>query len=191
MTTVQRRYLILAIGGLLGLVAAFLQTIEKLVLIENKDAILPCNISDVFSCSVVLSAPQSSLFGFPNSLICLIIFTIFATVGAVGLVGSELLRRVNYVAQGLAIFMLLFALWFLLTSTYVIEAVCIFCLICLVGLLLINAALWRLNFSDMSPRSHLKNILAKVTQRNIDIFVWVSIAVILMTLILMKFYIFV
>ena len=189
MKTDKRRFFILAIGAVIGLAAAFLQTIEKLVLVENKDAPLPCNISDVFSCSAVLNAPQSSLFGFPNSLICLIVFTTFLVVGVLGLSGSRLAKKALYVTQGLAVFMLLFALWFLYTSTFVIGAICIFCLTCFVGLLLINGALWRLNFSIPRVDGHFGEFLYIVTARNFDLVVWIALGVVLAAAIMLQFYI--
>src|SRR6266496_15588 len=64
----------MATGGVIGMIAAFLQTTEKITLLQNKDAILTCDLNSVFSCTSVLSAWQSSVFGFPNSLMCLILF---------------------------------------------------------------------------------------------------------------------
>lgn len=184
----MRRYVVLTLGAVIGLVAAFLQTIEKLKLIENKNAILPCNINDVFSCSTVLNASQSSLFGFPNSLICMIIFTIFLTVGIAGLMGSRLTVRALYSVQALALFMLAFALWFLLTSTYVIGAICIFCLVCFVGLLMLNGALWRLNVSA-SAKGWWSDFLHKLSDKGLDVLLWLTLGVLLIGIITIKFYV--
>jgi len=189
MTVDKKRYMLLAIGGTIGLAAAFLQTIEKLLLVGNKNANLPCNINDVFSCSTVLNAPQSSLFGFPNSLLCLVIFTVFVTVGVLGLSGSRILNRARYMVQALAVFMLLFALWFLFTSTFVIGAICIFCIFCFGGLLLINGALWRLNFSTNISKSRFQDYMYMLTDRSLDILIWITLAVILAAAVIVKFYI--
>jgi uncharacterized membrane protein len=188
MKTDKKRYLVLTIGAAIGLVAAFLQTIEKLVLIENKNASLPCNISDIFSCSTVLNAPQSSLFGFPNSLICMIVFTIFLTIGIAGLLGSRLTIRTLYGVQALALFMLAFAIWFLFTSTFVIAAICIFCLFCFAGLLMLNGALWRLNSSFVTD-GWWSNVLNKLSNKNFDILLWLVLVVVLAAAIIIKFYI--
>lgn len=185
----RTRYLALAIGAGIGLVAAFMQTIEKLVLLANKDAALPCNLNDIFNCSVVLNAPQSALFGFPNSLICIIIFTLLLTIGVVGTTASRISRRLLYATQGLALFMLMFALWFLFTSTYIIGAICIFCLICFGGLLLINAALWRLNFSSDRTEGRLSQFPQKMREKNFDILLWLSLAVLMAVAIIQRFYI--
>ncbi|HEU5121470.1 MAG TPA: vitamin K epoxide reductase family protein [Candidatus Saccharimonadales bacterium] len=185
----RSRFLILTIGAAIGLVAAFMQTIEKLVLLENKEAILPCNLNDIFNCSTVLSAPQSSLFGFPNSLICIMIFTLLLTVGIVGMTKSRMTRKFLFGMQALAFFMLLFALWFLFTSTYVIGAICVFCLICFAGLLLINAALWRLNFSSDQMENKISRFLQALREKNFDILLWLSLAVLMAATIIQRFYI--
>jgi len=185
--TDKYRFLILTIGAGIGLIAAFLQTIEKLVLLQNKDAILQCNISSIFNCSTVLNASQSSLFGFPNSLICIMIFTFLMSIGLVGLSESKLTKKVLYGTQALALFMLAFALWFLFTSTYVIGAICIFCLVCFMGLLLVNGALWRLNFSGGSAKGKIR-IFENFTKQGFDILLWVSLAVLVLFIIVQRFY---
>lgn len=183
------RYGILTAGAGIGLVAAFLQTIEKLVLLENKDAVLPCNLSSIFNCSAVLNAPQSSLFGFPNSLICIMVFTLLLTIGIVGITKSRISRRLLYGVQALALFMLAFALWFLFTSTYVIGSICIFCLVCFGGLLLINAALWRLNFSIDQIEGKFSRFLQEVREKNFDILLWLSLALLIVAAIIQRFHI--
>ncbi len=182
------RFLLLTIGATIGLIAAFMQTIEKLVLLENKDAVLPCRLNDIFNCSTVLSASQSSLFGFPNSLICIMIFTLLLTIGIVGMTKSRMTRKLLLGVQALAFFMLVFALWFLFTSTYVIGAICIFCLVCLSGLLLINATLWRLNFSSDQMGNKFSRFLQAIREKNFDILLWLGLAVLVAAAIIQRFY---
>lgn len=184
----RTRFLILTIGAAIGLVAAFMQTIEKLILLENKDTVLPCNLNDIFNCSVVLNAPQSSLFGFPNSLICIMIFTLLLTIGIVGMTKSRMTRRLLLGVQALAFFMLMFALWFLFTSMYVIGAICIFCLVCFTGLLLINAALWRLNFSSDQMGNKFSRFPQTIREKNFDILLWLSLAVLVAAATIQRFY---
>lgn len=183
----KRRYLILLIGAIAGLLAAFMQAIERFAMLENKDTILACNINSIFNCSAVLTAPQSSLFGFPNSFICMTVFTLLAGVGLIGLTKSRLTRGTLYGFQGLAFFMLVFALWFLFTSTYIIGAICLFCLICFVGLLMINGSLWRLNFSDSSAHGRFGGLLQRMTEQKFDILLWITFAVIVTFIIVQRF----
>jgi uncharacterized membrane protein len=163
-------------GGVVGLVAAFMQTLEKITLLKNANAVLTCDINSVFSCSNVLNAWQSSVFGFPNSLMCMALFTIFMTAGLAGLLASKLSRAFRLTVQGLSLFTLGFALWFLWQSTYRINSLCLYCLFCFAGLLLVNSAWLRLNADDLPigarGRTGLKQGIAKGT----DIFAWILLA---------------
>lgn len=167
-------YKIMIAGGAIGVVAAFLQTLEKLVLIGNQDAVLPCNFNSVFSCSTVLNAWQSSVFGFPNSIMCLFLFTSFMVAGFAGL-GAKLSRNFRLSIQGLSLFTLGFALWFLWQSTYVIGALCIFCLICFAGLLMINWAWLRLNAPDLPFNKQTKSAIQTAIKSGFDTVLWLAL----------------
>ncbi len=181
-------YRIMLAGGVIGMVAAFLQTLEKLVLIANKDAVLPCNLSSVFSCSTVLNAWQSSVFGFPNSIMCLTLFTIFASIALAGASGGTLVRGLRLSIQGLSLFTLGFALWFLWQSTYIIGALCIFCLFCFAGLLAVNWAWLRINASDAPIGGHGRAILSKAIQNGYDTVGWLILGAIVALAMIVRFY---
>jgi uncharacterized membrane protein len=165
-------YGIMLAGTLIGMVAAFLQTLEKLVLIANQNAVLPCNLNSVFSCSTVLNSWQSSVFGFPNSIMCLTLFTIFSSIALVGVTGGTLPRRLRLGIQGLSLFTLAFALWFLWQSTYVIGALCIFCLFCFAGLLMLNWAWLRINYKDLPLSADYHTKLEKWIAAGYDTVAW-------------------
>lgn len=179
----------MAVGGALGLVSAFLQLLEKLVLLQNKDALLPCNFNSVFNCSTVLNAWQSSLFGFPNALLCVILFTILTTVAVTGLVTSpaRLPRGLRLAIHGLTVGMLGFALWFMWQSTYVIGAICVFCLICLAGLLLANWAWLRLNADDLPIGEGYRRALKTFISRQFDSVAWLGLGLLVALAMLVQF----
>jgi uncharacterized membrane protein len=190
MSAEAKRYLVIFVGAAIGLVASFLQMIEKLVMLQYKDAVLACNIDSVFSCSSVLNAWQSSVFGFPNALMCVVVFTIFLGVGLVGLTGGQITRGMRIGTQALALFMLAFGLWFLYQSTYVIGAICIFCVACMAGLLMVNAALWRLNFSRAPEGGNsIGKFMHKMTLQSLDLLLWVSLIVVVAVAIILQFYV--
>lgn len=174
-------------GSVIGMLASFLQTLEKLSLLKNGEAALYCNINSVFSCTNVLNAPQSSVFGFPNSIMCLILFTIFFAIGLVGVMGGQIPRKLRLATQFLSLFTLGFGLWFMWQSVYAIAAVCIFCLFCLTGLLAVNWAWLRLNAADYTG-AWGKRAQAVVASGR-DTYVWLLIAAVVVTAIVTKFYI--
>jgi len=57
------------IAGFLGLLAAFVLTIEKLHSLVNPDSGASCDFSVIVQCSANLGSEQGSVFGFPNPLI--------------------------------------------------------------------------------------------------------------------------
>lgn len=175
------------LGGAIGIVAAFIQTLEKIALLKDKDAELACNLNSVFSCTNVLDAPQSSLFGFPNSIMCLVLFTIFFSIGLAGLANSALHRQLRLSIQGLALFTLGFALWFLWQSTYTIGALCLYCIVCFAGLLLVNAAWLRINVGDLPLSSGAKKSLKRAIQKGADLFLWFLLAVVVTFAMLLRF----
>lgn len=175
------------VGGIIGTVAAFLQTTEKVTLLKNKDAVLTCDIGSVFSCTNVLNAWQSSVFGFPNSLLCMALFTIFASVALVGVSGGELPRKLRLGIQGLSIFTLLFALWFLTQSIYVINALCILCIFCFVGLLFVNWGWLRLNAADLPIGVRGRAIVSRGLASGADIFMWILLALALALAMILQF----
>jgi len=174
-------------GGIIGMVAAFLQTTEKITLLKNKDAILACDINSIFSCSTVLSAWQSSVFGFPNSLMCLTLFTIFASTALVGVTGGTLTRNLRLGIQVLSFFTLAFALWFLTQSIYVINALCILCIFCFGGLLLVNWGWLRLNAADLPIGERGRAFLQKFIASGYDTLMWTLLALAVALAMILRF----
>ncbi len=153
--------------------AAFLQTTEKITLLKHKDALLTCDLNSVFSCTNVLNAWQSSIFGFPNSLMCMALFTIFSSIALVGITGGQLPRKLRLGIQSLSLFTLAFAVWFLTQSIYVINSLCILCIFCFTGLLLVNWGWLRLNAQDLPIGSRTRNALGAAINSGADIFIWI------------------
>lgn len=174
-------------GGIAGMIAAFLQTTEKITLLKNKDAILTCDLNSVFSCSNVLNAWQSSVFGFPNSLMCLALFTIFASMALVGVTGGVLPRRMRLGIQALSIFTLGFALWFLTQSIYVIGSLCLLCIFCFGGLLLVNWGWLRINANELPIGGRGRTLLQKYIVSGIDTFVWVLLGLAVALAMILRF----
>jgi len=174
-------------GGVVGLTASFLETIEYQEILKNAHAQLVCNLNSVFSCGNVLNAWQSKIFGFPNSMLCMVFFTLMFTSGLVGLTGGSLSPKLRLWLHGIATFFLGFALWFMWESTFKIRALCILCLFCFAGLLTLNWGWLRTNV-DILPLSTRQRARLKVfINRGADTFVWLLLAIILMFTMLLKF----
>lgn len=171
-------------GAAIGLVASFLQLIDKLVHIKNPTANLACNVSSVFNCSGVLDAWQSSFFGFPNSIMCIIFFAIILGVAIAGATGSVLSKGLRLVMQFFSVFFLAFGAWYLWQSIYAIGAVCIYCMFCYAAVIAINFSWVRINVLDL-PFSEFKQ---KLIKRNWDIVFWLVWSSAFVLMIVFRFY---
>jgi uncharacterized membrane protein len=169
---------ILTAGAGIGFVASFLEILEYISLIKHPHAALACDLNSVFSCSNVLTKWQSSVFGFPNPVMCLIFFTFMLTLGLTVLAGTQLPRILRLSAHGISLFFLVFGLWYLEQNTFSIGALCILCLFCYGGLIAINASLLRME--EGAP-------LKQLTRRGADIFGWLLFAALITFVMAIKF----
>jgi uncharacterized membrane protein len=175
MTKPRTIYAIMTVGSAVGLVASFLQTLEKLQLLKHTNGALVCDLNSVFSCTNVLNAWQSSVFGFPNSLMCIVFFTMVMATGLVGLSGGTLPRRLRLGVHFLAVFFLGFGLWFLWQSAFS-------------GLLMVNWSWLRLNAGDLPLSKAARTKLKAGITKGADTFGWLILALLIAFLIALKFY---
>jgi uncharacterized membrane protein len=119
--------IILTSGALVGLVASFWQVVERIHMLKNPNAPLSCDISPVVDCGGVLGDRLAALFGFPNAMIGMVLFSILLTFGLMLLAGVELKKWLWKVLAGAIVVLILFSLWFFGVSLFVIGKICIFC----------------------------------------------------------------
>ncbi|MDQ1583994.1 MAG: hypothetical protein QOF36_2048 [Microbacteriaceae bacterium] len=93
LTAPEKRQTVLAIfliiAGIIGFIAAFALTLDKIALLTDKNAQLSCNISVLVGCSKNLNSWQGELFGFPNPLLGLAGWTATIAVGVGILAGGR------------------------------------------------------------------------------------------------------
>ncbi len=180
-------YAVITLASLVGFVASFLQMLEKLTLMKNVDAVLVCNLNSVFSCTNILNAPQSSVFGFPNSLLCIIFFGFTLTAGLIGWTGGVITAKMRLVFQAMAVFFLGFGLWYFWESIFNVGSLCIYCLFCYLGVLFINGAFHRLNYPDYTHNPAIQKLLEQIKTKGIDIFILSLIGLVIILEAIIKF----
>lgn len=183
----KRLYSIVAIASAVGFIASFLQMIEKVELLKNPQAILTCNINAVFSCTNILNAWQSSVFGFPNSLMCIAFFALTLAIGLVGWTSGSINKNLRLTFQGFALFFIGFGFWYLWQSIFIVGAICIFCLFCYAAVLTIAGAWLRINQKDSPFSKKVQKIIDRMIASGNDIFIWLSIAAIIIAEAIIKF----
>lgn len=166
------KYGLIVLGSSMGAIASFIQLIEKLNLLKNPQVNLLCNVSSALNCTSVLNAPQGSVLGFPNAMMSLILFVLFLGVGLVGLTGGSVSRGMRIFVQLLSLFTLGFGLWFLWQSTYNIGAICLYCILNFIGLIIINMSWVRINYRDFFRSKNIKNKMIYIVENNFDVVGW-------------------
>jgi uncharacterized membrane protein len=117
------------IAGVAGLVASATLTIEKIELLLNSSYVPSCNLNPVVSCGSVMTRPQASVFGFPNSLIGIAAFAVVTVTGVLAVAKVPLPRWywVGIVLGALAAAG--FVHWLIFQSLYRIGALCPYCMV--------------------------------------------------------------
>jgi uncharacterized membrane protein len=116
------------IAGVIGLIASATLTVEKIEILVNPPYVPSCNINPIVSCGSVMTTPQASVLGFPNSLIGIAAFTVVVVTGALAVTKVALPR---WYWTGLAAGTLagaVFVHWLIFESLYRIGALCPYCM---------------------------------------------------------------
>jgi len=120
---------LLTIGGMIGLLAAAVLTVEKIALLRNPAYIPSCSIDPILSCGSIMRTAQAEVFGFPNPLLGIAGFAVVTTVGVAVLGGARLPRWFWLGLQAGTLFGVLFVHWLIYQSLYVIGALCPYCMV--------------------------------------------------------------
>ena len=118
---------ILMIAGVIGVIASFTLTYDKIQLLQNSDYSPPCNINPVFSCGSVMKAEQASLLGVPNSVFGLIAFSMLFTFGFLLAGGAKVKRTVWLGAQLAATAGVVFMHYLFFQGVVRINTICPWC----------------------------------------------------------------
>ncbi len=120
---------LLLVGGIVGALAAFVLTVEKLALLADENYLPSCSINPVLNCGSIMRTDQAELFGFPNPLIGLAAFPVAAATGAALLAGARLTRWYWLGLQAGVTFAVVFIGWLVFQSLYRINALCPYCMV--------------------------------------------------------------
>lgn len=136
------------IGAALSLLAAFVLSVESYQLAKNPDAALSCSVNVVLNCATVAKHPSAEMLGFPNSFFGMIAEPIVITVAIAGLAGIRFPRKFMFAAQIGYTLGLVYALYLLGISYFVIQALCPWCLLVTLTTILVWFAITRYNVRE-------------------------------------------
>ncbi len=121
-------YILVALG-VIGFVASFALTLDKIELIKNPNYQPACNINPLVSCTSVMASRQAEIFGFPNSIIGIGGFSMVVTVGMGILAGANFKRWFWLCFETGVILGIIFVHWLFYQSVFVIGVLCPYCMI--------------------------------------------------------------
>ena len=136
------------LSACVSLLASFVLSVDALLLAENPDVLLSCDISAALSCGAVAQSWQASLFGFPNAFLGLGAEPVVITIAVASLGGVRFPRWFMFSAQVVYTLGVIFAYWLFAQSMFVIGALCPWCLLVTVSTTLVFTTLTHVNIRD-------------------------------------------
>ncbi len=182
-------FIVILIMAAVGLLAAFVLSVDAIVLAKDPSVGLSCNLNTVISCGRVAGTVYASLFGFPNSFIGLMSEPVFITVAIAGLCGVKFPRQFMFAVQVMAVFSMLFAYYLFHISLFTIHALCPWCLSVDVVTIIMFFALTRYNVNEdnLYLSKKTSTYIKSFIQKDYDKFAAASLIVIGIAMIIIVF----
>lgn len=177
------------IGAILSLIASFALSVQAVELAKNLDAALGCSINVVLNCATVATHESSELFGFPNSFLGLIAEAVVITVAIAGLMGVVFPRKFMFIAQLGYTAGLVFALYLLYLSVFVIGALCPWCLLVTVTTTFVFFAITRYNIreNNLYLPKNIQNKLEEYVAKDYDRLAMLTAVALMAALIIVRY----
>lgn len=169
------------LGSVAGFIASFLLTVDKIRILKDSQFNPSCNISEVLNCKSVMLSKQAEVFGFPNSLIGIGAFAIFTAVSVAILGGVRFPAWFWSLALVGVVLGILFSHWLAYQTTFVIGALCPYCMIAWFGTFLILSSVIQEMLRDKGERTEHQS--AKVAIEKLTAFmplfhfVWIAMVI--------------
>ena len=178
-------FLSMLVGASLSLLASFVLSVEAVTLAANPDAVLSCSISLVLNCATVGLHEASYLFGFPNAFLGLIAEPVVITVAIAGLAGVKFPRLFMFGAQIGYSLGLIFALYLLYTSYFIIGALCPWCLLVTLTTTLVWFSITRYNIRENNlflPKNLQKSLRQFIDKDYDKLVMWSFISLVIIAI---------
>lgn len=120
---------ILILAGIIGCLASFVLTYDKIHVIQDPSYSPACNINPILSCGSVMKTEQASLLGVPNTIFGLIAFSMLFTFGILLAGGAKVKRWVWLGAQIASTTGVIFMHYLFFQGVFRIHAICPWCFV--------------------------------------------------------------
>jgi uncharacterized membrane protein len=136
------------LSACLSLTASFVLSVDAIKIAADPKIALPCNVNEVVNCGVVARSWQAGLLGFPNAFLGLMAEPVVISIAVASLAGVRFPRGFMLAAQVIYTIGFSFAYWLYFESTFVIGALCPWCLVVTLSTTLVFASLTHVNIRD-------------------------------------------
>lgn len=178
----SRRWLFteMLIFAALSLLASFVLSWDAILIARNPDVVLSCSINPILDCVKVASTWQASVFGFPNAFLGLISEPVVLTIAVASLAGTKFPRWFMFTANVVYLLGVIFAYWLLYQSTFVIGALCPWCLLVTVSTTFVFVSMTHWNILEnnlfLRPRAQLRALaFVRGGWLSISLVVWLTV----------------
>lgn len=121
-------YLLIA-TGLIGMLASFALTYDKIQVLKDINYQPSCNINPILSCGSVMETEQASLLGVPNTIFGLVAFSMLFAFGFILAGGAKVKKWIWLGAQLTATVGVVFMHYLFFQGVYRINAICPWCFV--------------------------------------------------------------
>ncbi|MFE6688907.1 vitamin K epoxide reductase family protein [Streptomyces sp. NPDC057743] len=118
---------LLVVTGALGLLAAWIISLDKLELLKDPNFKPACSFNPIISCGSVMQSKQAEVFGFPNPFAGLVGFGVVIAIGMALLAGARFRRWYWLGLNAGTLLASVFCMWLMSQSLYSINALCLWC----------------------------------------------------------------
>lgn len=122
--------------GAAGVLASWVITLDKFLLLEDPNFKPACSLNPVVSCGSVMKSDQAAAFGFPNPMLGLAAYAVVVCVGMGLLAGAHYRGWFWLGLNAGTLFGTVFCGWLMVQSLYEINALCLWCCLAWVATLL-------------------------------------------------------
>lgn len=165
--------LILIVTGLVGLIASFVLTIDKIHVLKDPNYVPNCNINPVLSCGSVMKSSQAEIAGIPNTVFGLIGFTGVITTAITLLAGARLHKRFWQLWMVGMVAGLGMMLYLMFQSIFRLGTLCIYCMSTWAALvpLIWYSFLWALQNKYIHVNERLSRVIMFVRREHASILI--------------------
>jgi uncharacterized membrane protein len=131
------------VASISGIVASFILTIDKFKILKDAGYTPSCNINATLNCKSVMLSKQAEVFGFPNSIIGIGTFSMMLVIAVLLFFRISLPKLFLQIAAGGTALAVIFCHWLAYQTTFIIGALCPYCMVAWVATLLVLSVLIR------------------------------------------------